>query len=289
MIRLFVLLLTNGERYLLDDRAVKRGIMGRLHRAILESGPVQIFTTCIVYCLYAILLGISLIPSILILYSAAQVLMPIMGIRDLILISLCCGGAVFAYFLTGTLVLALSIRVLSFGIQPGRYSTSSLTMIRWLVYSGIYQIAGTTILAHVPMGFLVTAFFKIVGAKIGKNVRINTWSLNDAYLLDIGDNVIIGGKTDISCHTFEKGQLLLQRVHIGEGTLIGQGCYISPGVSLGKECVVGQFSFIRKGKTIPSNTTVSGVAALPIRETAKIEHLSETLKILQNERASNPV
>ena len=35
-------------------------------------------------------------------------------------------------------------------------------------------------------------FYRILGAKIGKNTFINTRGLHDAYLLEIGDNVVIG-------------------------------------------------------------------------------------------------
>jgi acetyltransferase-like isoleucine patch superfamily enzyme len=144
-------------------------------------------------------------------------------------------------------------------------------MIRWLIYSGIYHLAGKTILDLIPLSFLATLFFRIIGAKIGRNVSINTWYLNDAYLLEIGNNVIIGGKTDISCHTFEKGSLLLQPIKIGDNTFIGQQCYISPGVTIGKNCVIGQYSFIRKNKVIPDRSVIAALGGLPIREITRLE------------------
>ena len=101
--------------------------------------------------------------------------------------------------------------------------------------------------------------------------RINTWFLNDAYLLEIGDNVVIGGKTDVSCHTFEKEFLILKNVTIGRGTLIGQRCYISPGVTIGEHCVIGQYAFLRKNTFVPDRTTLSAIAGLPVRTVAQIE------------------
>jgi acetyltransferase-like isoleucine patch superfamily enzyme len=89
--------------------------------------------------------------------------------------------------------------------------------------------------------------------------------------MEIGDNVVIGGKTDLSCHTIEGDTLILQPVKIGAHTLIGQHCYISPGVTIGKKCVIGQYAFIRKNKTIPDGTIISAIAGMPIREVANFE------------------
>jgi acetyltransferase-like isoleucine patch superfamily enzyme len=157
-------------------------------------------------------------------------------------------------------------------MKAGRYPMVSFTMLRWLIYSGVYHLAGKTILDYLPLSFLIIIFFRIVGAKIGKNAALNTWFLNDAYLLEIGDNVVIGGKSDISCHTFEKGTLLLQHVKIGDNTLIGQQCYISPGVTIGKNCVIGQYSFIRKNKQIPDRTVIAALGGLPIRAITRMEN-----------------
>jgi len=89
--------------------------------------------------------------------------------------------------------------------------------------------------------------------------------------MEISDNVVIGGKSDISCHTFEKGFLLLQSVKIGANTLIGQQCYVSPGVTIGNNCVIGQYSFIRKNKIIPDNSVIAALGGLPIREITRLE------------------
>lgn len=185
--------------------------------------------------------------------------------------SAACGAAVFVYFITGTIVMSLTIRVLSMGMKAGKYPMISPTVLRWLIYSGVYHLAGKTILDFLPMSFLCTIFFRIVGAKIGKNVSLNSWYLNDAYLLEIGDNVVIGGKTDISCHTFENNSLILQRITIGSNTLVGQQCYVSPGVTIGSRCVIGQYSFIRKNTNIPDRSVIASLGGLPIREITRLE------------------
>lgn len=54
-------------------------------------------------------------------------------------------------------------------------------------------------------------FYKMLGCKIGKNVFINTKGLHDSYLLEIEDNVVIGGDSNINCHIFEGRELILRK------------------------------------------------------------------------------
>jgi|WetSurMetagenome_2_1015567.scaffolds.fasta_scaffold00060_44 acetyltransferase-like isoleucine patch superfamily enzyme len=238
---------------------------------IAKSEPIQAAITLFIYAGDAVVIGISLMPSIWLFLWAKHVLLTRTAPLPVMAFSVACGCAVFLYFITGAIVMGVTIRLLSLGMKAGRYPMVSFTMLRWLIYSGIYHLAGKTILDLIPLSFLSTMFFRIIGAKIGRNVSINTWYLNDAYLLEIGDNVIIGGKTDISCHTFENGSLLLRHIKIGDGTFIGQRCYISPGVTIGRNCVIGQYSFIRKNKEIPDRSVIASLGGLPIREITRLE------------------
>jgi acetyltransferase-like isoleucine patch superfamily enzyme len=227
--------------------------------------------TCCIYLFYAVVLGASLFPSVCLLVYCHRHLSPLSSLHSIAWFSVACGCAVMVFFAAGAIVISITIRVLSLGIKAGSYPMVSFTMVRWLIYSGLYNLAGRLILTNVPMSFLTNLFFRIIGAKIGKNAQINTWFLNDAYLLEIGDNVVIGGKTDVSCHTFEKGFLILKNVTIGSNTFIGQRCYISPGVTIGEHCVIGQYAFVRKNTVVPDRTTLGAIAGLPIRAVAQIE------------------
>ena len=249
--------------------------MKRILAFVSESELVKAIVTLIVYCFNAAIIGVSLAPSVYLLASSWKTFMPAPSPAHVLAFSVACGLAIFLYFITGTIVMSLVIRLISLGMKAGRYPMVSFTMVRWLIYSGVYHLAGKTILDYLPISFLSIIFFRIVGAKIGKNVALNTWFLNDAYLLELGDNVVIGGKSDISCHTFEKGTLLLSRVKIGKNSLIGQQCYISPGVTIGENCVIGQYSFIRKNKEIPDRTVIAALGGLPIRAISKLENMGE--------------
>jgi len=139
------------------------------------------------------------------------------------------------------------------------------------VYNGIYTITMRTILPLVPVSFVTNLFFRLVGCRMGRNVKINTYVLNDAYLLTIGDDVIIGGQTDVSCHLFERNHLILRPIVIGSGTLIGAHSYISPGVTIGSNCVIGLHSYLRTGRVIPDGATITSLAGIDVHTARHIE------------------
>jgi acetyltransferase-like isoleucine patch superfamily enzyme len=249
--------------------------MSSILKKMYDSPVVQILLTLITYSLYAIVLGLSMGPSFAFLAWAWNALIaPGATFWSWMLFSLCAGAAVYIFFIVGILVMGTSVRLLCSGIKPGIYPEISLVMLRWLIYSGIYSIARTLILYIVRGTFFSTLFFRIMGCKIGKNVFLNSVILNDAQFIELGDNVTIGGGAQLTCHLYEKGRLILDPIKIGEGSLIGADSYIAPGVTVGKKCVIGLHSVIRRGKTIPDGMHYTGLAALPVREMAKIEKVN---------------
>lgn len=247
---------------------------------IIDSPVSQVLVTLIIYSLYALVMGVSVAPSIYIIIKLFNNLInpftsldQIPTLFNILLFSLGIGGSIFVYFIWGSLFKASLIRVLSLGIKPGKYPPGSITMIRWLIYNGIYTLALKFILPAIPMSFLLNVFFQIIGCKMGKNVYLNTWQLNDPFLLTIGSNVVVGGQTDISCHTFKNGYLILKEITIGDNTLIGAHCYISPGVKIGKDCVLGLKTFVRDNKNIPDGTKWTNISMLKYRGAMEIENI----------------
>ena len=247
-------------------------------KKLMESSFIQIPVTLITYTFYGLILGVSLFPGGTLITVALRYYG--FAIKDgqgwimyssLFMVCLVIGISLFLFFISGLILMGVIIRILSLGIKPGSYEVATLTVFRWLIFSGIYTMAVTLLLPVIPMTFFSMLFFRIIGCRIGKNSQINSYMLNDAYLLEIGNNVIVGGQTDISCHIFENNKLILKPIRIGDNTMIGAHCYISPGVTIGKNCMIGLNSYIRQGKTIPDNTKLTSVGAVSYRTAGRLE------------------
>jgi carbonic anhydrase/acetyltransferase-like protein (isoleucine patch superfamily) len=178
--------------------------------------------------------------------------------------------SIYVFFITALIVFGVVERILITGFKPGRYATDSTVFLRWLIYSGLHLILMNTVLPFMTGTPWAKLFYKILGCKIGKNVFINSKWLNDSYLLEVEDNVVIGGDAIISCHTFEGQKLVLGKIKIGSDTLISANTYIMPGAAIGKKCNIGLFSYVRKNKVIPGNTMIMAIPGVPAKKVAEI-------------------
>jgi hypothetical protein len=243
-------------------------------QGIVDSQAAQLLITLVTYSFYASILGLCLTPPAALVVWAWKVLvqpMESISFAPVLLFGLCLGAAVYVFLISAVLVMGVFIRLLSLGIRPGRYPQAHPTTLRWLIYCGIYTLAYRLVLPLIPVTWFSNLFFRIVGCRFGKHVYLNSYILNDAYLIEIGDNVIVGGGAEISCHLYEEDHLILDRIKIGSGSLIGANAYISPGVVIGKNCTIGLGAHIRRGKHIPDGSCYTGIAGMPIRYAATIE------------------
>lgn len=246
-----------------------------------KSKLVEVILTVLVYAVYAAVIAASVFPSVWLLAATLpRVLAPFgRGVAALSAAAagaagksaLLLAGAFYLHVFWGALVQSTLVRLLSLGIRPGRYPAVSVTTLRWLIYSGIYSLSLRLILPFVPVTFVINMYFRIVGCRMGTGVKLNSYMLNDAYLLTLGDDVIVGGDTDISCHLFENDHLTLRPITIGRGTLIGAHSYISPGVTIGEHCVVGLYSYIRSGRTIPDRAVITSLAGIDVHTARELE------------------
>lgn len=243
--------------------------MKKIINFLMNNFITSTIISLITYIFYGIIIGISMFPSIFIIYKFLEYI-PLNNIKHLIYFALILGISVYIFFIFALLVFGITERILVIGFKPGRYSINSGVFARWLVYSGLHVILLNLVLPYVSGTVFAKIFYRILGCKIGKNVFINTKGLHDAYLLEIKDNVVIGGDANISCHIFEGNQLILNKIVIGSNTLISAEAYIMPGVTIGDNCNIGLKSYIRKNKKIENNSLIMSIPGLPHRKVAEI-------------------
>jgi len=96
-----------------------------------------------------------------------------------------------------------------------------------------------------------TFFYKIQGAKIGRNVEI-FGELYDPDLISLGENTIIGTGSVVSGHINERGKTIYAPIHVGKNCLIGALSLIAPGVEVGNNSDIGALTVVAKNKKIPA-------------------------------------
>jgi len=174
----------------------------------------------------------------------------------------------FGYFLFGTTLLVLCIlarRIFRFQIAPGLYGIHSKECLNWMGYNSLILLANAAFLDVLRISPFQTFFYREMGAKIGKGANVNTGGLADLAMLEIGDNVLIGGGVALICHASERGFLKLASTKIGNNVSIGLGSVIMPGCQLGDGVSIAPCSFLPKGTVVPPKGLWGGNPARDLR------------------------
>ena len=205
----------------------------------------------LLHLLAAAVVGLAFFPMVLFLVGVWRAL----GGQALWLRALVFSFSIgFGYFLFGaTLILVCTLTKTLFGfkVTPGLHSIYSKETLSWMGYNSMILIANNAFLDVLRLSPFQTLFYRWMGAKVGKNPNINTGGLADLSLLEIGDNVLIGGGVALICHASERGYLRLEKTRIGNNVSIGISSVIFPGCQLGDGAVIAPMSLLPKGTQVP--------------------------------------
>ncbi|EFE44203.1 hypothetical protein TRV_01030 [Trichophyton verrucosum HKI 0517] len=109
---------------------------------------------------------------------------------------------------------------------------------RWWLTQKVLQVCGKGIFGH--FGFTRVLYYRALGARIGRNVRIHPQaSLGEYDLIEIGDNVVLD---DCSCRPFSAERntsMLLQPILIGADCTVGLKAVIASGTDLPQGACLG--------------------------------------------------
>lgn len=125
----------------------------------------------------------------------------------------------------------------------------------------------------IQYGDLPTSYFVKRGMKVGKNFNRQSGTRLDptnCWLIEIGDDVIMGNKSQIIAHDFSlmhhTGFARFGRVKIGNRVFIGANSTILLNVTIGSDVIIGAGSLVNKD--IPDGCVVAGVPAKFICKTS---------------------
>jgi len=220
---------------------------------------IFLFIACVIY-------GLSLSPALLfinfILEQSAE--------YNLILKSIILGISIaLSFFIFGIsliIIVGCIVRFLPIKPTPGIYVLSSMSTIKWGISGAFLKLVNLAFLDFITPTFLNILYFRLIGAKIGKNVQINSVNINEPWLLEIGDDTIIGGGASINCHTVESGNLLLEKVKIGKKCTIGAQSLIWPGCEIGDKSIIATKSVLKKRSKVGIKEIWKGNPAENIRK-----------------------
>ncbi len=160
----------------------------------------------------------------------------------------------FGFFLFGATLIFLCVftkNIFRFKIAPGLFTIHSKEALGWTGYNCMILVANSAFLDVFRLSPFQILFYRLMGAKIGERVIVNTAGLADLSMLEIGNDVLIGGGVALICHASERGFLKLAPTKIGNNVSIGLGSVIMPDVEIGDGASIAPCSLVPKGMRIP--------------------------------------
>ncbi len=223
-------------------------------------GPVQHVLSVLVMIFVGLVIGLALVPSYFLFYwlrsftKEQDTLIEVIGTCIALGLGYIVWG-VCLIFICGALGGLFRIRK-----PEGRYPLRSFVTIQW-AFSLVFHRVAQMFLKQVVPSFLANFYYRMMGAKIGKGVQLNSENINDASMLTFGDGVVVGGGATINGHLVERGEIVLAPVRIGDGALIGGGSIVQPGCTIGDGAVIGSRAVVPKWTEVPSGEIWAGIPA----------------------------
>ena len=198
--------------------------------------------------------------------------------HPLFLMMLAIGGWLLAA-LVFVVCLVLIKRVFIGDLPYGRYLLASSKVRRWAVATkACWLMKNSPFRALVnDYYFFRLLYYRGMGARVDHTVlfaqRIN---MTEPWAITIGRHTTIGEEAIIAGHKIERDVLTLGEVEIGNHVLIGVRALIFPGVKIGDGAMIGAYSVVVRGTTIPPGETWAGN---PARKVELLERVDSGLEL----------
>ncbi len=221
---------------------------------------IRVLLAFVLYVVGAVVLGLALFPAVLLCHTVWRRTSGQMAWHQMLWVSLAAGVGYFVFGFSLLCLAALMRWVFRLDLKEGAYPLASIGMFKWYVSNALQFIVWSTFGDFLLMTPFAALFYRLMGAKLGLNVQINSKYCADLSLMDIGDNAVIGGHATVIAHSFEARGLILKKVRIGRNAIVGLNAIVLPGATIGDRAVVGAGVFVPKDTHVPPGTVYLGPA-----------------------------
>lgn len=145
------------------------------------------------------------------------------------------------------------------------YEWTAVNWARYLASIHVVRVLAGAVFRSTP---LWTLYVRLNGARVGRGVWINSLSVMDHNLLELGDGVVIGSDVHLAAHIVERGVLTTAPVRIEAHVTIGVGTVVEIGAHLGAGAQVGALSVVPKHARLEPGRAYAGAPVHPVEPRA---------------------
>jgi acetyltransferase-like isoleucine patch superfamily enzyme len=218
------------------------------------------------FVVQSVVFGMAVLPGALFWQWHLQWRLPFLWMR-IVVLAMAVVPAYLMFALTLMALSAWSMRL--FGWRTPLDAEMRIAVIDWALLDWArYMVATQIVRVLVGSSFraspLWTLYLRLNGARIGRGVYVNTVSIADHNLIEIGDHTVVGAGVHMSGHTVEGGMVKTARLTIGRDVTLGVDAVVGLGVEIGDRCQVGALTFIPKYARLRAGQTYVGIPAHPL-------------------------
>ncbi len=157
------------------------------------------------------------------------------------------------------LAVSLGLKWLVLGrVRAGRYPLWGAYYLRWWF---VRSVAGAIPLDYLAGTPLLPAVLRLYGAKVGKDVHLETDDIGAYDLVSIGDRSCIDEDASLLGYTVEHGELVLAPVRVGAECFVGTRAVLREGTAMGDGARLEDLSLLPPGQVVPDGETWAGSPA----------------------------
>lgn len=150
-------------------------------------------------------------------------------------------------------------------LAPGRYPLWGVTYFRWWLSCRFSELPDVYLLTSTPW---MSLYLRAIGARIGRDVMIDTVTIGAPELLTIEDGAGIGTLVNIENARVAGGELIVGPVHIGREAIVESYSVVENDTVIGAHSQLCGQSALGAGQSIPDGETWDGAPARRTRRTA---------------------
>ena len=147
----------------------------------------------------------------------------------------------FLYMLLFGLETVIFSRILNYKIKEGQFPIYSSTYLKkWL--SDQFMNLSLMVMHPLFATVYISAFFRLLGAKVGKNTEISTASSVTHSLLEIGEGSFVADAVTLGEADVRAQRLILSKTTIQDNSFVGNSALIPQGYNLPSNMLIGVLS-----------------------------------------------
>ena len=221
----------------------------------------QVIFTVFMYGMGALFFGLAMVPGLALVLQSWEWTAGMSAFPRAFFLGASIALGYFIFGLTLILLVGAFRTAFRLRLKEGNYPLFSWQALQWAFISSLYLMINFTFIDFILLTPFANLLFRLLGAKLGRNVQFNSKFVFDATLLEIGDNTVVGGGAIIIGHIVERGLLRLKRVRIGKNVTIGSHATIMPGCEIGDGAIIGASAVLLKDTKVGRRQIWFGIPA----------------------------